>query len=72
LAGRRQQKPHDLVGAQHHRQLMWLVGAPVQWFADFDGCVQKANIAETPDTLRVDEMNLREYAIINCRGVIIT
>jgi len=56
---------------------MWLVGgarsgAPVQWFADFHGYVQKANIAETPDTLRVDEMNLREYAIINCRGVIIT
>src|SRR5262245_4021477 len=32
----------------------------------------KAYTAAPPDVLRVDEKNLREYAIINCVGVIIT
>ena len=32
----------------------------------------KDYIAAPPDVLRVDEKNLREYAILNCTGVIIT
>jgi hypothetical protein len=32
----------------------------------------KAYTTNPPDTLRVDEKNLREYSIINCCGVIIT
>jgi hypothetical protein len=32
----------------------------------------KAYTASPPDTLRVDEKHLREYAIINCCGVVIT
>ena len=32
----------------------------------------KSYTASPPDTLRVDEKNLREYAILNCCGVIIT
>ena len=32
----------------------------------------KSYTASPPDTLRIDEKNLREYAILNCCGVIIT
>ncbi len=32
----------------------------------------KSYLAAPPDTLRIDEKNLREYSIINCVGVIIT
>lgn len=32
----------------------------------------KAYIAAPPDVLRVDEKNLREHAVLNCTGVIIT
>ena len=32
----------------------------------------KAYTAAPPDVLRVDEKNLREHSVLNCRGVIIT
>jgi hypothetical protein len=32
----------------------------------------KTLAAEPPETLRVDEKNLREYAVLNCTGVVIT
>jgi hypothetical protein len=32
----------------------------------------KVLTAAPPDTLRVDEKNLREHAVFNCTGVIIT
>jgi Family of unknown function (DUF5906) len=42
----------------------------VNRFAFYDH--MKAFTAAPPDVLRVDEKNLREYAILNCCGVIIT
>ena len=32
----------------------------------------KTILAAPPDTLRVDEKNIREHSIINCVGVVIT
>jgi Family of unknown function (DUF5906) len=42
----------------------------VDRFAFYDH--MKAYTAAPPDTLRVDEKNLREYSILNCSGVVIT